>query len=184
MKSMQFVFEWNRIDLPQRCHRKGKRKVRAQAWFRIGGAHGQQRKFLQRQDSRKKLHWLQQREVLEVPQSGNLGKGGTLWLHERFWKKRWEIKSRCRGCWCRQTIDLLIVYLLLSFHPGNGLNRTSSESFSKFTTLAFLPENKNPVSKPAYVYVLPPVWMHVLKSAEWYIEKRSKTISRHFAGSC
>ena len=31
---MQFVFEWNRIDLPQRFRRKAKRKVRAQAWFR------------------------------------------------------------------------------------------------------------------------------------------------------
>ena len=81
--------------------------------------------------------------------------------------------------------SLLIVYLILGFDPGNGLNRTSSESFSKFTTSVFLPENKNPVSKLAHLYVLPPVSkMHVLKAAEWYIEQRSKTISRHFAGSC
>ena len=39
-----------------------------------GGAHGERWKFLERQESRKKLHWLQQREVLEVPQKGNLGK--------------------------------------------------------------------------------------------------------------
>ena len=173
------------MDLPQRFRRKAKRKVRAQAWFRIGGAHGEQTKFLQRKESRKKLHWLQQRELLEVPQSGNLGKWGTPWLHERFWKKRWEIKSRCRGCWCLQTLALLILYLFLGFDPGNGLNRTSSESFSKCTTWVFLLENINPVSKPAHVYVLPPVSkMHVLKSAEWYFKKRSKTISRHFAGSC
>ena len=182
---MQFVFEWNRIDLPQRFRRKAKRKVRAQAWFRIGGAHGERRKFLQRKESRKKLIWLQQREVLEVPQSGNLGKWGTPWLHEKLWKKRWEIKSRCRGCWCLQTLALLILYLFLGFDPGNGLNRTSSESFKKFTTSVFLPQNKNPVSKLAHAYVLPPVSkMHVLKSAEWYIEQRSKTTSRHFAGSC
>ena len=102
-----------------------------------------------------------------------------------LWKKRWKIKSRCRGCWCLHTLALLIGYLFLGFDPGNGLNRTSSESFSKFTTSVFLPENKNPVSKLAHLYVLPPVSkMHVLKAAEWYIEQRSKTISRHFAGSC
>ena len=113
------------------------------------------------------------------------GKWGTPWLHERFWKKRWAIKSRCRGCWCLQTLAFPIVYLFLRFDPRNGLNRTSSESFSKFTTSVFLPENKNPVSKLAHVYILPTVSkMHVLKSAEWYIEQRSKTISRHFAGSC
>ena len=104
------------------------------------------------------------------------------------WKileKKWQIKSRCRGCWCLQTLALLIVYLFLGFDSGNGLNRTSSGSFSKFTTSVFLPENKNPVSKPAHFYVFPPVSkVHVLKSAEWYFKKRSKTISRHFAGSC
>ena len=179
------MFEWNRIDLPQRCHRKAKRKVRAQAWFRRRRSPWRAMEVSEKARLQKKLHWLQRREVLEVPQSGNLGKWGSPWLHERFWKKRWEIKSRCRGCWCIQTLALLIVYLFLGFDPGNELNRTSSESFSKFTTSVFLPENKNPVSKSAHVYVLPTVSkVHVLKSAEWYIEQRSKTISRHFAGSC
>ena len=164
---------------------EGEATVTAQASFRIGGAHGERWKFLKRQDSSKKLHWLQYREVMEVPQSGNLGKWGTPWLHERFWKKTRQTTSRCRGCWCLQTLALLIVYLFFGFHPGNGLNRASSESFSKFTPSVFLPENKNAVSKPVHVYVFPAVSkMHVLKSAEWYNETRSKALSRHFAAIC
>ena len=100
-------------------------------------------------------------------------------------EKKVADQKQMQRCWCLQTLALLIVYLFLGFDSGNGLNRTSSGSFSKFTTSVFLPENKNPVSKPAHFYVFTPVSkMHVLKSAEWYFKKRSKTISRHFAGSC
>ena len=132
----------------------------------------------------KKLHWLQQRSIGGTSewQFGEMKDTLIAW---KTLKEKVGDQKRCRGCWCLQTLAFLMVYLFLGFDPGNGRNRTSSESFSKFTTSVFLPENKNPVSKPAHVYVFPPVSkMDVLKSAEWYIEQRSKTISRHFAGSC
>ena len=151
-------------------------------------------------------NWRRPRRAMEVSEKSRLQKKAALVATKRsnggtsewqfgemkdsliVWKTLKEKvgdQNRCRGCWCLQTLAFLMVYLFLGFDAGNGRNRISSESFSKFTTSVFLPENKNPVSKPLHVYVFPPVSkMHVLKSAEWYIEQRSKTISRHFAGSC
>ena len=179
------MFEWNRIDLPQRCRRTAKRKVRAQAWFRTRRSPWRAMEISEKARIQKKAALVATKRSIGGTSEWQFGEMRDSLIAWKILKEKVGDQKQLQRVLMHSHKSLLIVYLFLGFDLGNGLNRTSSESFSKFTTSVFLPEYKNPESKLAHLYVLPPgSKMHVLKAAEWYIEQRSKTISRHFAGSC